>query len=212
MARRGDQRIRSRAAAAMLLAGSLLLSGCGLLSGPQPLSEDAPLIMQVSSPVVAGNSVLPREFTCHGAGQSPPVYWSGAPPHTKSFALVMDDAAAPITPYVYWLVVDINPASTDVQNGIRPPAPARTADNSTGHAEYDPPCPIGAPHKYRITVYALNAMLGPPPLGGPQLLPTWTAIAPHVLARGTMTVIACPAPGTVTSVRACNAHDSDSGE
>jgi len=193
---------RNRAAAAMLLAGSLLLSGCGLLSGPAPLSADAPLIMQVSSPAVTNTGTLPTRFTCHGAGDSPPVYWSGAPRHTRSFALVMDDSNAPIAPFVYWIVLNIAPATTDIQNGTLPPQ-ARMADNSTGHARYDPPCPVGAQHNYRITVYALNAKLGPTPQGGPQLLATWTEIAPHVLARGTITVTACPAPGTIKPTKAC---------
>lgn len=210
MARRGHQRSRNRAAAAMLLAASLLLSGCGLLSGPQPLVEDAPLIMEVSSPVVTVKGVLPPMFTCYGKGESPPVSWSGAPPHTKSFALVMDDSDAPITPYVYWLVVDISSQTTDIQNGTLPP-PARPADNSTGHARYDPPCPLGGTHKFRITVYALNTRRLPSPPGGPQLLPTWTSIAPHVLARGTMTVTACPAENSKGWTAACSAAKSAPG-
>ena len=84
MAGRVDQRLRGRAAAALALAGSLLLSGCGLLSGPQALSEDAPLTIQVSSPVVSSRNILPEGYTCYGAGESPPVTWSGAPARTKS--------------------------------------------------------------------------------------------------------------------------------
>jgi Raf kinase inhibitor-like YbhB/YbcL family protein len=195
MTGRGDLRLRGRAAAAVVLAGSLLLSGCGLVSGPQPLSEDAPLIMQVNSPVVSAKTILPVTYTCHGAGESPPVSWSGAPPRTRSFALVFDDSDAPISPYVYWLVVDISQLTTEIQ-GNRTPQGAVVADNSTGRARYDPPCAAGAPHKYRITIYALNVRYLPQPQAGPQLLPTWTSIAPHVLARGEMTVTVCPAEGS----------------
>jgi Raf kinase inhibitor-like YbhB/YbcL family protein len=210
MARRDECRTRRLITAAAGLTVSLLLSGCGLLSGPHALSGDAPLIMQVISPVVTSRHILPQDYTCHGEGESPPISWSGAPAGTKSFALVIDDHDAPISPYVYWMVVNISQQTTDIQAGVVPPK-ARVADNSTGHARYDAPCPIGATHRYRISVYALNAQLGPAPAGGPQLLPTWTAIAPHVIARGTMTVTACPAPGTAGWEPVCKPPKSSSG-
>jgi Raf kinase inhibitor-like YbhB/YbcL family protein len=211
MAGRGDRRPRGRMAAAVaVLACSLLLSGCGLVSGPQPLSEDAPLIMQVSSPVVSARHILPASYTCYGAGESPPVTWSGAPPRTRSFAVVVDDADAPISPFVYWLVVNIGQLTTEIQAG-RPPPLAEVADNSNGHARYDAPCPVGATHSYRITVYALNVRYLPRPEAGPQLLPTWTNISPHVLARGEMTVTACPAKGSAGWVQACETVKPGSG-
>jgi Raf kinase inhibitor-like YbhB/YbcL family protein len=199
MACRGNR--RAALGVAVALAGSLL-SGCGLVSGPQPLSEDAPLSMQISSPVVSSREILPVAYTCYGSGQSPPLSWSGAPAGTKSFALVFDDHDAPITPYVYWLVVDIGSAATEIQAGRLPPG-AWMADNSTGHPRYDAPCPVGGTHRYRITIYALDTTIGRAPEGGPQLLPTWTAIAPHVLARGTMNVTACPAKESPGWTPAC---------
>ena len=103
--------------------------------------------------------VLPQRFTCHGGkgGKiSPPLDWTGAPSGTKSYAIVVDDAAAPITPYIYWIVFDIPQATTDIQNGPQLPPGARQADNSLGQASYDPPCPDTPGHSYRFTVYALG--------------------------------------------------------
>jgi Raf kinase inhibitor-like YbhB/YbcL family protein len=201
--RRGDRHSRSSALGASLLAGSLLLllSGCGLLSGPKPLSEDAPQIIQVTSPDVS-KGVLDSAYTCHGSKpMSPSISWSGAPSRaTKSYALVVDDSNAPIAPWVYWLVFDIGSATTYIQPGSTPPG-ARVAYNSMGQAGYQPPCPRGGPHKYRITVYALNMSLANLLPSRPQLLPTWTTIAPHVIARGTLSVTACPAT-------ACRAESS----
>jgi Raf kinase inhibitor-like YbhB/YbcL family protein len=202
MGRRGYHLTRSRAAAALILAVCLLMSGCGLVTGPQPLSEDAPLSMQVNSPVVSAKGILPAAYTCYGAGESPPVSWSGAPARTRSFALVIDDHDAPIAPYLYWLVVNISDLTTEIQAGHRPPG-AWYADNSTGHARYDAPCPSGSTHQYRITVYALNTRIAKAAQGGQQLLPTWTAIAPHVLARGTMNVTACPPKGNAGWIPVC---------
>lgn len=172
--------------------GASLLSGCGLLSKPQPLRSDAPLTMSVTSPDFA-DDLMPARFTCHGKGESPPIFWSPAPAGTKSVAVVVDDSDAPIVPRVYWIVFDISPSTTDLQPGALPPH-ARTAYNSAGTATYDAPCPQGAPHNYRFTVYALNAYLGTTLSLHPQLLATWTAIARHVIARGTLTARALPAP------------------
>lgn len=203
----GDYRPRSGFVAAILLVASLSIGGCGLLSAPGTLSSDAPLTMEVSSTATAERGVLPAAYTCYGEHkhrpESPPVAWSGANPRTtKSFVVIIDDADAPITPRVYWLVFGIGADTADIQAGQLPPG-ARVARNSAGNPGYDPPCPVGAPHKYRISVYALNTVIVKALPQIPQLLPAWSAIAPHVIARGTMTVTACPAPTTHTANPAC---------
>jgi Raf kinase inhibitor-like YbhB/YbcL family protein len=157
-----------------------VLSGCGLI-GQSKVLRDAPQEMTVTSPVFT-DAVIPSQFTCHGAGQSPPVFWSGAPAGTKSFALVVDDSDAPITPYVYWIVFNISPG-TDIEPGMIPPD-ALQADNSAGIAKYQAPCPIDN-HQYRFTVYALNSSLRLP--NGAGLQAAWTAIAAHAIARGRLT-------------------------
>jgi Raf kinase inhibitor-like YbhB/YbcL family protein len=187
---RGGRSARLTGWLAGLVAGSMLLGGCGLLGKPKPLTADAPLTMSVTSPVFT-DGVIPAQFTCHGRGQSPPVFWSAPPPGTKSLALVVDDSAAPISPRVYWIVFDISPATTDLQVGALPPH-ARVAYNSSGKADYDPPCPVGAPHNYRFTVYALNTFFGKSLPTNPRLLQALSAIAPHVTARGTLTARALP--------------------
>jgi Raf kinase inhibitor-like YbhB/YbcL family protein len=208
--RRGadNGRRRSRAAGmATLAVCSLFVAGCGLLGKPQPLSADAPLDMSVTSPEFTGG-IIPTQFTCYGAGQSPPIFWSGAPPGTRSVALIVDDYLAPISPRVYWIVFDISADTTDLQVGPategaaakqRPgqstlPPGARVAANSSGDAGYMPPCPVGAPHKYRFSVYALNTYFGSALPNHARLLQAWTTIAAHVIGRGTVTFTALPAP------------------
>jgi Raf kinase inhibitor-like YbhB/YbcL family protein len=129
------------------------------------------------------------QYTCHGAGKSPPILWSVMPAGTKSVALVVDDAAAPITPRAYWIVFDISPDTVDLQAGALPTG-ARQARNSTGRAEYDPPCPTGTGHQYRFTIYALDAVLHQP--NGTPLKTAWSAIARDALARGRLTATARP--------------------
>jgi Raf kinase inhibitor-like YbhB/YbcL family protein len=179
----------------MLVTASLLLGGCGLLGKPPKLSAAAPLTMSVTSPDFIGN-VIPAAFTCHGSGETgPTIFWSGAPPGTKSIALVVDNAAAPITPWVYWIVYDISYSTTDRTTDLtlgKAPPHARVAENSAGNAGYDPPCPAGSPQSYRFTVYALNTYFGSALPANSQLLTAWTMIAQHVIARGTISARALP--------------------
>lgn len=163
------------------------LGGCGLLGGLSGSRQVSPQSMTVTSPEFRADVGLPPQYTCAGARLSPPLYWSGALSHQpKSFAVVVDDGQAPITPYVYWIVFDISPSTTDIAQN-RLPTGARQAQNSAGTARYDPPCPQGSTlHAYRFTVYALDAFLKLP--NGAGLRATWSAIAEHVIGVGRLTV------------------------
>jgi Raf kinase inhibitor-like YbhB/YbcL family protein len=185
-------RLATRAAA--LLALAPLLAACGLLGGPGKLRQDAPDLMTVTSPLF-GRGDIPNQYTCHGhgGGGSPALYWSGAPAGTKALAVVVDDSDAPITPYIYWIVLDIQPTTSDIQAGQLPPG-AEQADNSRGFAGYDAPCPIQDSHKYRFTVYALSAPLHLS--NGVSAKTAWTAIARNAIARGRLTATATDIPGT----------------
>jgi len=143
--------------------------------------------MTVTSPEFRTAGPLPSQFTCAGPGLSPPLYWSGAfSQQPRSFAVVVDDGEAPITPFVYWIVFDISPTTTAIAQN-RLPTGARQAQNSAGTARYDPPCPKGgAAHMYRFTVYALDVYLKLP--NGAGLRAAWSAIAQHVIAVGRLTV------------------------
>jgi Raf kinase inhibitor-like YbhB/YbcL family protein len=174
--------------AAAVAAAALMLSGCGLLSGPAALPQDDPLKMTVTSPEFGQGVPIPHQYTCHGPGETPPLDWSGAPAGTRALALVMDDADAPISPYIYWIVFNISPATRDIQAGRLPPG-AQVADNSKGTVGYSPPCPAHG-HQYRFSIYALNAPLQLK--GGASLTAAWSAIAEHALARGRLQVTVDP--------------------
>jgi Raf kinase inhibitor-like YbhB/YbcL family protein len=175
------------------VASACMLSGCGLLSAPTTLQQDAPQDMSVTSPEFGTGVPMPHQYTCFGKGESPPVSWSGGPAGTRALALVMDDAGAPITPYVYWVVFNISPDTPDIQAGAvsigKLPPGALQADNSKGLVGYDAPCPQHS-HQYRFTVYALNAPL--PLKNGASLAAAWSAIAAHALGRGRLQVIVNP--------------------
>lgn len=166
-------------------AALLFVSGCGLIGGPSKVLVAVPDNITVTSPDFNGKQMGPA-FSCRGAGRHPAIHWSGAPAGTKSLALVMDDSAAPITPYIYWIVFDIGPQSSDIPAGALPPG-ARRADNSKGTIGYDPPCPVNPGHFYRFTVYALDRKLSLP--GGSSAKTAWVAIAGAAIARGRLTTI-----------------------
>jgi Raf kinase inhibitor-like YbhB/YbcL family protein len=170
--------------AVVALACALPLAGCGLFGSN--ITNTAPSVMSVSSGAFPQN-IMPQRYTCaNSRAPSPPLGWAGVPQGTKSIALVFDDSDAPITPYVYWIVFNISPATSALLEGQLPPG-ARQALNSAGHAGYDPPCP-GSSHSYRFTVYALNTVLNL--RNGASLLTTWQDIAAATIGRGRLSVSA----------------------
>jgi len=173
------------AAGAVML---VLTAGCGLIGGPSTVLVAVPNTITVTSPDFDGKAMGPA-FTCHGAGRHPAIHWSGAPAGTKSLALVMDDSAAPITPYIYWIVFNIGPRSSDIPAGRLPPGALR-ADNSKGTIGYDPPCPANRGHVYRFTVYALDKKLSLD--AGASAKTAWMAIAAAAIARGRLASVINP--------------------
>lgn len=180
------RRARGVAAAAAAAVCALPVTGCGLYGS----KISSPTVMTLHSGAFL-QSVMPSRFTCTGGPKAvnPPLNWAGEPSGTKSLALVFDDSDAPITPYVYWIVFDINPATSDILEGQLPPG-ARQAQNSAGRAAYNPPCPDPRGHAYRFTVYALNTTLNLP--AATSLRSAWMAIAAATIGRGRITVTATP--------------------
>jgi Raf kinase inhibitor-like YbhB/YbcL family protein len=165
------------------LGTAVALAGCGLLS--QGVTITAPAVMTVSSSAVVRGE-LPSRFTCAAPHVlSPPINWSGEPKGTRSIAIVVDDADAPISPYVFWIVFDIQPGTAGIAEGVLPTG-AKQARGSAGYDRYDPPCPGSSGHSYRLTVYALNRVLNLPK--GTSLMSAWRAIAAATIGRGRLPV------------------------
>ncbi|HSE27125.1 MAG TPA: YbhB/YbcL family Raf kinase inhibitor-like protein [Gemmatimonadales bacterium] len=114
---------------------------------------------------------IPARHTCDGPDLSPPLSWSGAPPETRSFALIVDDPdspdpAAPKRIWVHWLLYNIPADQLSLSEGAgnHDGAPAgehaRTDANRPG---YHGPCPPIGRHRYFFRLAALDALL--PSLG-----------------------------------------------
>jgi Raf kinase inhibitor-like YbhB/YbcL family protein len=162
-------------------------------SSPEPAASAVPIVLPVpakkftvTSTAFADGQQIPAKYTCAGAGQLPPISWSGDLAGAKLVAIVVDDPDAPAGGYVHWMVTDMPtkpPASIDPD---QLPDGAHAASNSDGDPSWTPPCPNpGDTHHYRFTVYALNGPSGISDGTDPAL--ALQELAPHVLAYGRLT-------------------------
>ena len=143
--------------------------------------------MQLTSAAFAEGEPIPAKYTCDGKNISPPLKWSGAPPGTKSLALIVDDPDAPVGTWVHWVLYEL-PASTvelpeDLPKGQHLPNGSKQGLNDFEHLGYGGPCPPqGKPHRYFFKLYALAAPLGLKP--GASKKEVERAMEKHVLAQG----------------------------
>ncbi|MFE9453803.1 YbhB/YbcL family Raf kinase inhibitor-like protein [Streptomyces sp. NPDC006739] len=171
-----------------------VLTGCG--SGGDGTAHGAPSArsatpgpvrrMTVSSPAFADGGTLARRYTCDGADLSPALAFSGVPAGAAGLALLLQDPDAPNGPFTHWLVWDIDPRTTHLSAGQRPPGAAE-GRNGFGRTGYGGPCPPHGdrPHHYVLTGYATDRR----PLLSPGATPAdlARALAGHTLAVGTLT-------------------------
>ena len=108
---------------------------------------------------VASDSVF-SGFGCTGKNRSLGVRWTPVPA-AKSYALILHDPDAPTgVGFFHWVVLDLPSETTALPVGASGSAlPAGTVEAHTdfGAAGYGGPCPPpGPPHRYEVTVYAVN--------------------------------------------------------
>jgi Raf kinase inhibitor-like YbhB/YbcL family protein len=133
-----------------------------------------------STSVKAGGTVAEaqvfNQYDCKGANRSPQLSWRDPPAGTRGFAITIYDIDAPGRGWWHWAVAGI-PAYVDhvpenaSASGYLGKLGAVEARNDFDADGYGGPCPPpGKPHRYVITVYALNnadLRLGP---GRPALM------------------------------------------
>jgi len=138
---------------------------------------------RVTSPAFAERSSVPDGFTCTGANASLPLRWTKPPKGTEELALVMDDPDAGVGTFVHWVAWGIDPSTRRLQEEVVPAGVVEGA-NGTERPGYFGPCPPpgDGPHRYRITLYALDA--APEVTAGTATAADLrAAIKEHVLAR-----------------------------
>ncbi|WP_233832459.1 YbhB/YbcL family Raf kinase inhibitor-like protein [Paraburkholderia sp. ZP32-5] len=137
----------------------------GVTHSPRALADGT--FTLTSTNVRAGGTVQTAQVfdqnDCKGANHSPQLTWRDAPAGTRGFAVTMFDEDAPGRGWWHWAVAGI-PATTQglpenaSSSGFLKKLGAVEARNDFDTDGYGGPCPpAGKPHRYIITVYALNS-------------------------------------------------------
>jgi Raf kinase inhibitor-like YbhB/YbcL family protein len=148
------------------------------------------MTLVLSSPAFKEGKEIPSRYTCDGANISPPLEWSGAPPETRSFVLIMEDLDAPSRPVRHWGLYDIMPERTMLPEGVGhgvKTEPMGHGINDFGHPRYDGPSPpnAGGPHRYRFRIAALDVVV-PVSIPKEPVVDLWEAAQPHIIAEAAL--------------------------
>ena len=132
-------------------------------------------------------AVIPQEYTCDGADVAPPLEWSGAPPQTRSFALLLEDPDAPGGTFRHWAIYDVAGERTRLPEGTTQGAETERLGyglNDFGTVHYRGPCPPEGHgvHHYHFRLAALDVPTLRVPEGA-TAVDVWEAAAPHILAE-----------------------------
>jgi hypothetical protein len=164
----GSRTHLSSAVSSLVATCCMAIAGCGGGDAQTPT-------FSVTSPDLASGTFATQfilnGFGCTGGNVSPAVVWSNPPAGTQSFSLQMFDPDAPTgSGFWHWAIYNIPATTTNLARGagnspntLPPPAFGGNTDlldtgTTGGNGNYGGPCPpVGdKPHRYIITIYALN--------------------------------------------------------
>jgi Raf kinase inhibitor-like YbhB/YbcL family protein len=171
----------------VLTGAAAVAAACGARAPDESLiAAEKPL--RVQSVAFGEGGSMPTRYTFDGANVSPPLSWTAGPRDTVTYALVMDDSAAP-GGFVNWVIWNIPGAQ--LEEDVRPipvlPSGAVQGKNSSARTGYSGPQPaVGTTHTYFIRVFALDTRLDLPPSANRDLLDA--AMRGHVIAQGRLSV------------------------
>lgn len=133
--------------------------------------------MKITSPAFQNNTKMPSKYTCDGEEINPPLSFADIPANAKSLVLIMDDPDAPSGTWVHWILFNINPKITSVEEGSIP-SESKEGITSFGKTGYGGPCPPPGTHRYFFKLYALDATLN---LTNPDKADLEKAMQGHIL-------------------------------
>jgi Raf kinase inhibitor-like YbhB/YbcL family protein len=136
--------------------------------------------MKISTHAFSERRAIPERFTADGKNVNPPLVISGVPTEVKSLALIVDDPDAPMGVWSHWLVWNIKPGTSAIEEDSVP-AGAVVGRNDAGTAKYVGPSPPSGTHRYFFRLYALDTKLDLP-AGSPRA-DLDAAMHGHILAR-----------------------------
>jgi len=170
---------------------ALIVGGVASAGAASALTLTSPDIRQGGR--IADEQVF-NGWDCTGKNVSPELRWTGAPRGTKSFAVSIYDPDAPTgSGFWHWWVANLPASATSLPKGAGDaggaalPAGALQVRNDFSLTGYGGPCPPkGKPHRYQVTVYALNLdKLGVDANASPAVVGFY--VHAHTLASATLT-------------------------
>lgn len=117
--------------------------------------------MKILSSAFKNNTNIPSKYACDGDDVNPPLEFIDIPEKAKSLVLIIDDPDAPTKTWVHWVVYNISPNATGVdENSV----PKNGIEGMTdfGKPGYGGPCPPSGTHRYFFKLYALDIVLDLP--------------------------------------------------
>ena len=144
------------------------------------------MALVLSSSAFKDQEQIPRKYTGDGADLSPPLSWEGVPENAKGLVLICDDPDAPAGTWDHWILYDITPGATNLEEGIPSgevvPGIGKQGRNDFGNLSYGGPAPPrGKPHRYFFRLFAVDAPTGLRP--GATKDKVLSAIKDHTLAK-----------------------------
>lgn len=123
--------------------------------------------MQISSSAITDGEPIPERHTCEGEDVSPLLELAATPAAARALAIIVDDPDAPGGTFVHWLIWNLPSNLAEIPEGVSQDevagdlGEAVQGENDFGEIGYRGPCPPpgDGDHRYRFTVYALDAEL-----------------------------------------------------
>src|SRR3989344_748526 len=114
--------------------------------------------MKIESDVFVNNGKIPVRYTCNGERIQIPIKMFDVPKDAKSLALIVDDPDASNGDFVHWVIWNIDPKTSVIENGSLPKSAVEgyTSLNKSG---WVPPCPPSGTHHYHFKLSALDTVL-----------------------------------------------------
>ncbi|MFO0590529.1 MAG: YbhB/YbcL family Raf kinase inhibitor-like protein [Polyangiaceae bacterium] len=169
--------------------GTTSAGGAGSGGVTQSGGAGGAFTISLTSPALTEGGMFAVDNTCAGMNISPELDWTAGPAETKSYAIVLKDVTINLVHSAIWDIpaealslpadVDKDEYPADV-SGARQ---AKAYDDTT--YGYLGPCPNGASHNYRFTIYAEN-VANLPIIGIPSKDSVPDVALEHAVATGTL--------------------------
>ena len=133
---------------------STTIAGAAAAAGPTFGSAATAIVL--SSTAFLDGGAIPAQYTCDGAGISPPLLWTGVPSDAGELAISVVDPDA--GGFVHWLITKLPAPLRSIAEGALPEGVVERP-NGRGTPGWTGPCPPNgaAAHHYVFTLYALPA-------------------------------------------------------